>query len=77
MTVPLLNRGLTMKTPDVCHDHYNCCDCGGNDCGCGYCFSCNACDYCKSGEGEHCELVTNDDFSRLTDEQKKAIAYES
>ena len=66
-----------MKTPDVCHDHFNCCDCGGNDCGCGYCFSCNACDYCKSGEGDHCEMVSDDEFSRLTDAQKKAIAYES
>lgn len=66
-----------MKTPDVCRDHYNCCDCGGEDCGCRYCFSCNACDYCKNGEGEHCELISNDDFSRLTDEQKKALSFES
>ena len=29
-------------------EHYNCCDCGGNDCGCAYCWSCNACEYCKN-----------------------------
>ena len=66
-----------MKTPDVCRDHYNCCDCGGSDCGCRYCFSCNACDYCKNGEGEHCALISDDDFARLTDEQKKALSFES
>lgn len=30
-----------------CTDHYNCCDCGGADCGCRYCFSCNACQKCR------------------------------
>lgn len=29
-----------------CLQHYNCCDCGGNNCDCSYCFSCNACDQC-------------------------------
>lgn len=29
-----------------CSSIYNCCDCGGNNCGCGYCFSCNACEFC-------------------------------
>lgn len=33
-----------------CVDIYNCCDCGGLDCGCYYCWSCNACDHCKSVE---------------------------
>ncbi|MBE4779855.1 hypothetical protein HJ167_19875 [Vibrio parahaemolyticus] len=32
---------------DCCHEHYNCCDCGGNDCGCPGCFSCKACPFCK------------------------------
>ena len=31
---------------NTCHEFYNCCDCGGIDCGCEYCFSCNACDEC-------------------------------
>lgn len=62
-----------MNTPDVCHDLYNCCDCGESDCGCAYCFSCQACDYCKNGEGEHCEQISDEVFSRLTDEQKKAV----
>ena len=30
----------------VCEEIYNCCDCGGNDCGCAYCWSCNACEEC-------------------------------
>lgn len=29
-----------------CGEIYNCCDCGGNDCGCAYCWSCNACEDC-------------------------------
>ena len=31
-----------------CGEMFNCCNCGGNDCGCRYCFSCNACEHCKS-----------------------------
>ena len=31
-----------------CEVYYDCCDCGGNDCGCGYCWSCNACEECLS-----------------------------
>lgn len=30
----------------ACGEAFNCCDCGGGDCGCRYCFSCNACDAC-------------------------------
>ena len=29
-----------------CERMYNCCDCGGFGCGCGYCWSCNACEDC-------------------------------
>lgn len=29
---------------------FDCCDCGGNDCGCAYCFSCNACENCLKKE---------------------------
>lgn len=29
-----------------CHELFDCCDCGGNNCGCGYCFSCNGCSEC-------------------------------
>ncbi len=32
---------------NCCFEHYNCCDCGGNDCGCPGCFSCKACPFCK------------------------------
>lgn len=31
----------------TCDELFNCCDCGGNDCGCPYCWSCNACRVCK------------------------------
>ena len=30
----------------TCEDWYNCCDCEDGDCGCGYCWSCNACENC-------------------------------
>ena len=33
-----------------CREMYNCCDCGGNDCRCRYCFSCNACEICRGEE---------------------------
>lgn len=38
-----------------CESLYNCCDCGGNECGCRYCFSCNACERCLSEDG--CPVV--------------------
>jgi hypothetical protein len=28
-------------------DNLSCCDCGGAECGCAYCWSCNACDSCR------------------------------
>lgn len=33
--------------PHDCSSMFNCCDCGGNNCGCRYCWSCNACDTCR------------------------------
>ena len=33
-----------------CHNLYNCCDCGGNECGCPSCFSCKACEFCLNEE---------------------------
>ena len=31
---------------------YTCCDCGDNDCGCAYCWSCNACEDCLNEDEE-------------------------
>lgn len=31
-----------------CSELYDCCNCGGSGCGCAYCFSCHACEYCLS-----------------------------
>lgn len=31
-----------------CYQMFNCCSCGGNNCGCRYCFDCNACDVCMN-----------------------------
>lgn len=31
----------------TCAEQYFCCRCGGNECGCPYCFDCNACETCK------------------------------
>lgn len=30
----------------TCGNLYNCCNCGGEACGCAYCFSCQACEHC-------------------------------
>lgn len=38
------NRAIT------CREIYNCCDCGGKFCGCDYCFSCKACEYCLEND---------------------------
>jgi hypothetical protein len=37
------------ETGLTCFELYDCCDCGADNiqcCGCRYCFSCNACEYC-------------------------------
>ena len=34
-----------------CNYMFNCCRCGGNDCGCAYCFDCNSCDSCQEYDG--------------------------
>jgi hypothetical protein len=33
-----------------CSQVLDCCDCGGNDCGCRGCWSCNACEHCMDPE---------------------------
>ena len=63
-----------MNLPDTCGDYYNCCNCGGENCGCTYCFSCNACEYCQTGEGEHCEMISEAIYKGLTQEQKALLA---
>lgn len=35
-----------------CSYYYDCCDCGGYDCGCAYCWSCNACEDCLNDEDD-------------------------
>jgi len=42
----------------TCSQLYTCCSCGGNDCGCHYCFDCHACDACKDDREEQCEELT-------------------
>ncbi len=37
-----------------CSEMYNCCHCGGADCGCGYCFSCKACEHCLADNPSQC-----------------------
>jgi hypothetical protein len=37
----------------TCEDYFDCCDCGGNDCGCAYCWSCNACEDCLGEDEEN------------------------
>ena len=38
---------VTKENKSTCEELFDCCDCGGNDCGCAYCWSCNACEECK------------------------------
>ncbi len=43
------------ETGLTCFELYDCCDCGADNiqcCGCRYCFSCNACEYCLDKELE-------------------------
>lgn len=46
------NKTVFIAVKEICNcsEIYNCCDCGGSDCGCGYCWSCNACDDCLNEE---------------------------
>jgi hypothetical protein len=44
--------------PLDCYELFDCCSCGDNDCGCRYCFDCNACDSCKDDHPENCEHTT-------------------
>ena len=30
-----------------CNELFDCCDCGGNDCGCPACWSCHCCESCE------------------------------
>jgi hypothetical protein len=36
----------------------NCCNCGGEGCGCSYCWTCQACEACLHDTGEFCEYST-------------------
>lgn len=31
----------------TCQNFFDCCDCGGEECGCAYCWTCNACEACR------------------------------
>lgn len=36
----------------ICENLYNCCDCGGHNCGCAYCWSCRACETCLEHDND-------------------------
>lgn len=42
------------KPKTDCSTLFNCCDCGGADCGCAYCASCRYCENCYEDNGEPC-----------------------
>lgn len=51
------SQPLTPKAPEnavTCGDLFDCCSCGDSDCGCAYCFDCNACDSCKNDQPAVC-----------------------
>lgn len=39
---------MCIHAPDTCAELFDCCDCGGEDCGCAGCSSCNTCDECNA-----------------------------
>jgi len=51
VTLFIPNQGVPMSQ-STCEHIYNCCDCGGNQCGCRYCWSCNACDTCLNHDND-------------------------
>lgn len=45
---------MKFKRVTDCSELFNCCDCGGNGCGCSGCWSCKACENCLEDNGEPC-----------------------
>jgi hypothetical protein len=46
----LHNQKMKALAPAPCPnncEYYDCCDCGGNNCGCGGCYSCHVCEDCR------------------------------
>lgn len=54
---------MTYKTTQVknCSYWFNCCSCGDNQCGCSYCYDCNACEQCKNDNEKECENLNLND----------------
>ena len=50
------------KLPIVkaCSYLYDCCNCGDYDCGCPYCFACNACENCLNHDEAGCDNIKFD-----------------
>jgi hypothetical protein len=53
----LLPEVIMRPSPKVndCRYWFDCCGCGGHDCGCRYCFDCHACSACRNETGAPCE----------------------
>ncbi len=45
-------ENLCSSTAICCSALYNCCNCGSGNCGCAYCWSCNACSECTGSEDD-------------------------
>ena len=60
-----------MTTKD-CSYLYNCCNCGGNDCGCHYCFGCNACENCQEDKKPCLNLKGNENEQESNHGKMKA-----
>ena len=35
-----------------CGEMFNCCSCGGEMCGCAYCWDCHACEFCLGDDDD-------------------------
>lgn len=54
------SAGLINNEPLTCEDMgYNCCNCGGEGCGCSYCWFCQACENCREDSGP-CDRLSDD-----------------
>ena len=48
-----------MKPENTCEYYYDCCSCGGgSDCGCSYCWDCNACEDCLNDNESNCDRLS-------------------
>jgi hypothetical protein len=46
---------------ETCGSLFNCCNCGGEECGCAYCYACRRCEACAAEDDPRDDSRTVDD----------------